>query len=173
VAGRSGISGSFLPQRLRSRWEFFWTAAPCLPNSATSRRTNVADDFLIPPIGKVDSPGSCIRLSSGEQFLSDKLLLRARRRSFGGEKQVAWGKNRGCSTATPYPGITSLPRVALCGRCGGSDGEQRGLGAGGGGRGGGGTGWRRRSINIKLSVQHLPTSVATRATTRPASVAAE
>lgn len=31
-----------------------------------------------------------------------------------------------------------------------------------------GAGRRRRSINIKLSVQHLPTSVATRATTRPA-----
>lgn len=31
-----------------------------------------------------------------------------------------------------------------------------------------GVGRRRRSINIKLSVQHLPTSVATRVTTRPA-----
>lgn len=58
----------------------------------------------------------------------------------------------------PFPTtVTSLRHVALCGDAAARRGTREGR-----------VGRRRRSINIKLSVQHLPTSVATRATTRPA-----
>lgn len=87
---------------------------------------NVADDFSISPFGKVDSPGSCIRLSfSGKQFLSDKLLLRARRRSFR-RRLHGVCKNRGCFAAPPPPRHYVTPARCFVRRCGGSGARSEG-----------------------------------------------
>lgn len=75
------------------------------------------------------------------------------------EKRVGGGRD-GCFVAPSARRYVTPAWRYFARRCGGSTREamrtEKGVGR-----------WRR-SINIKLSVQHLPTSVVTRATTRPA-----
>lgn len=132
-------------------------AAPRCDIAKRSRRFFFFSFFFDFLFGEL-TPVSCARLLffSGEQFLSDKLLLHARRRSSNG--RLHGGKNRGGRWRVggragglfrcPLRDITSLRGALLCA-------EMRRLG--GAMRATKGVGWRRRSINIKLSVQHLPT----------------
>jgi len=62
--------------------------------------------------------------------LSDKLLLRARPRSFGGEERVARGKNRGCSAAPSTPALRHSGALLCAGDAAGAAGKAAGEGSG-------------------------------------------